>query len=44
MKKLVSLLVCTLILSASAANAQSSDRPRWNVSMWMQLEYNYNLY
>lgn len=89
MKKLSSLLVCALILSVPAANAQTSSRPRWNlytikddgtitnirvvaglrggltersieaarkikfipatkdgkpVSMWMQLEYNYNLY
>jgi len=31
MKKLLSLLVCTLILGAPAANAQSSDRPHWSL-------------
>jgi len=31
MKKLLSLLVCTLILSGPVANAQSSDRPRWSL-------------
>lgn len=31
MKKLIALIVCALILSAPAANAQSSDRPHWTL-------------
>ena len=31
MKKLITLLVCTLILAAPAANAQSSSRPLWSL-------------